>query len=307
MPRYEMPNGLRKRQYPFRRFSGYFRGGIAARLSLVLMPQPLCSAPYEHMATKKHATMTPPNPSSIMHQLDRRPRCVCLDRLRQNRAAQLLRLIRHVIDRNTRQARTTTMLLRMEDECRAPTALSARPRRRCINTTHRAIRRRRRACRPASLVSQLRQSVGEIVGMHHLIGGILELHLPAVWRTGRRADEEQFPRVGQGEVVVFVSQVGGGGGTEVDAAPLPQDGLAVPDGAYLDGGLLVEEGDDYAPEGLEGRPGVDWDCRGYELSDGLEVVWAEDVGVLEIGEDERVGRHGWLGQRRQVGEVQGES
>ena len=71
---------------------------------------------------------------------------------------------------------------------------------------------------------------------------------------------------------------------EIDFDALAHDGFAVEDLADSNGGVVVEEGDDYAAEGAERRPGVDW-CRGVdEVFDGLEVVGAEDLGVLEVGD-----------------------
>lgn len=75
---------------------------------------------------------------------------------------------------------------------------------------------------------------------------------------------------------------------KVDAASLAQNGFAVPDGADLDGRRFVVEGDDYATERFQRRPGVDGRCGGYEVADRLHIVRTEDLWVLEVGEDERV-------------------
>lgn len=92
---------------------------------------------------------------------------------------------------------------------------------------------------------------------------------------------------------------------EVDAETMTHDRLAVPGLTDADGGLVVEEGDDDAAERAEGRPGVDGARLLDELADGLEVVGAEDVEVLEVGEDERVGGGCGLGERGEGGEVEG--
>jgi len=48
---------------------------------------------------------------------------------------------------------------------------------------------------------------------------------------------------------------------------------------------------------MDGRRGVD------EVFDGLEVVRAEDLGILEIGDKEGIRRRSGLLQRRERGEV----
>jgi hypothetical protein len=71
---------------------------------------------------------------------------------------------------------------------------------------------------------------------------------------------------------------------EIDFDALTHDGFAIEDLADADGGVVVEEGDDYATEGAEGRPRVDGGGGVDEVFDGLEVVGAEDLGVLEVGD-----------------------
>jgi hypothetical protein len=72
--------------------------------------------------------------------------------------------------------------------------------------------------------------------------------------------------------------------SEIHLDPLPHYRLAVKDLSNSDGGVLIEEGDYYAAEGLEGCPGVDR-CRSVdEVFDGLEVVCTEDFGILEVGD-----------------------
>jgi len=71
---------------------------------------------------------------------------------------------------------------------------------------------------------------------------------------------------------------------EIDFDALAHDGFAVEDLADSNGRVVVEEGHDYAAEGAQGGPGVDG-CGGVdEVFDGLEVVGAEDLGVLEVGD-----------------------
>lgn len=87
---------------------------------------------------------------------------------------------------------------------------------------------------------------------------------------------------------MLVFLLDGGGLAEVDFYDLAHDGFAVKDLLDTDGGVIVEEGDDYAAEGLEGCPGVNG-CGGVdEFADCLEVVGPEDFFVLEVGDDECV-------------------
>jgi len=70
---------------------------------------------------------------------------------------------------------------------------------------------------------------------------------------------------------------------EVDLDALAHDGFAIEDLADADGGVFVEEGHDYATERSEGCPGVDWSGGVDQVFDCLEVVGAEDLGVLKVG------------------------
>ena len=154
------------------------------------------------------------------------------------------------------------------------------------------------------VMPQAGEGVGEVLGVDHLVGGVLELHLPAVGRGGGRADEEELSGVGEGQVAV--PRVYGGRLAEVDTASVAHDGLAVPDGADVDGGLLVEEGDDYTAKGLEWGPRV-YGCRlGDQVADGLQVVWTEDVGGLEVGDEEGVGGRCGLYEGRKIREIETE-
>lgn len=139
--------------------------------------------------------------------------------------------------------------------------------------------------------------------MDQLIRGALELDLPAVRRGGRRGDEEEL--AGVGEVKVLVARLDGRGLAEVDLDGDAHDLLAVEDVADARGRLVVHEGDDDAAEGLEGRPDVDGRRGVDQVADDLQVVRAEDLGVFEVGDEQRVG--GLRGRRdgREGGEVDG--
>jgi len=69
---------------------------------------------------------------------------------------------------------------------------------------------------------------------------------------------------------------------------LPHYCFAIEDLTDPDGGLLIEKGDDDAPEGFQRRPRVDRGRGIDEVFDGLEVVCAEDLGILEIGDQEGI-------------------
>jgi len=241
------------------------------------------------------------DPSSIVHEFHWGPRRLYWQGPgggRDGKGAHLHWFVRHVVHRHTRQIRAVTQLrLRLEEERRAAAAA--------------ALAARRRDGRRAGIegdgivmVAQLSQGVGQVLGVHLRIGRILELHLPPVRRARRRADEKELAGVGQGQAV----RRGRDGRmlAKVDAAAVAHDGLAVPHAAHSDGGVLVEKRNDDAAEGFERRPGVD---RGYlldEVADLLEVVGAEDVEVLEVGEDERVGGGRRLLERGEGREVERE-
>ena len=95
---------------------------------------------------------------------------------------------------------------------------------------------------------QLGKRLSQILGMHELVRGVLQLHLPPVGGARRWGDEEQFARIRQTQM--FVPGVYWGVFSKVDACPVAQDVFAVPDGADADGGFLVEKGYDDAAERL---------------------------------------------------------
>jgi len=75
---------------------------------------------------------------------------------------------------------------------------------------------------------------------------------------------------------------------EIDLDTLPHYCFAIEDLTDPDSGVLIEEGDYDAPEGFERRPRVDRGRGVDEVFDGLEVVCAEDLGILEIGDKKGV-------------------
>lgn len=135
-------------------------------------------------------------------------------------------------------------------------------------------------------VVQLSQSVGQVLGVHELVGSVLETVLPAVGRARRRRDEEELAGVGKSEVLI--SLIDRCRLAKVDAALLTHDSLVVPDLSDGDGGLLVVEGDDDASERLERGEGVDGGRLGDEVADDVEVLGEEDGRVGEVGEEEGV-------------------
>ena len=80
---------------------------------------------------------------------------------------------------------------------------------------------------------------------------------------------------------------------EIDLDSLAHYGFAIEDLPYPDGGLFVEERDYYAAEALEGCPGVDWGGGVDEVFDCLNVICAEDFWVIEVCDEEGIGRRSW--------------
>jgi len=76
--------------------------------------------------------------------------------------------------------------------------------------------------------------------------------------------------------------------TEIHLDTLPHYCFAVEDLSDPDSGVLVKEGDYDATEGLQRRPGVDRRRGVDEVFDGLEIVCAENLGILEIGDEEGI-------------------
>lgn len=91
--------------------------------------------------------------------------------------------------------------------------------------------------------------------------------------------------------------------SKIDLDALAHDSFAIEDLTDSNGRVFVEEGDDYAAEGAQGCPRVDWRRSVDEVFDGLEVVGAEDLRVLEVRDEESIGGWCWHGQRRDGGEV----
>lgn len=147
----------------------------------------------------------------------------------------------------------------------------------------------------AGVVVQLGECVGEVLSVDQLVRCVLKSHLPTMGRRGGRGNKEELAGVGQGEVAVL--RVDGGRGAEVDTAGVAEDSLAVPDLAHGYGGVVIKEGDDDAAEGLERGPCVDGSGLGDEIADGLQIVGAEDVEILQVGEEQGVGRRGGLDER----------
>ena len=80
----------------------------------------------------------------------------------------------------------------------------------------------------------------------------------------------------------------GGRLAEVDFDALAHYRFAIEDLSDADRGVFVEEGDNDAAEGLERGPGMDGGGGVDELFDGLEIVCAEDFGILQVRDEEGV-------------------
>lgn len=57
---------------------------------------------------------------------------------------------------------------------------------------------------------------------------------------------------------MFVFSLDGSRVAKIDLNALAHDGFAIKNLADPDSGVFVKEGDDYAAEGAEGCPGMDW-------------------------------------------------
>lgn len=206
--------------------------------------------------------------------------------------------VRHILDSDGRQIRVRAVVVGVVDERRAP-APRGKPGAAAISGRN----RRLRTGHGTGPVVQFGKGVGEVLRMHELVGRILQLDLPAMGRARRGGDEEELAGVGKREV--FVAGVDGGVLAEIDTEAVAHEGLAVPGLADADGRLVVEEGDDDAAEGAQGSPGVNGADIIDELADALQVFGAEDVEILEVGKEERVGRGRGLCEGREGGEVEG--
>jgi len=82
---------------------------------------------------------------------------------------------------------------------------------------------------------------------------------------------------------VLVFDFDGGWLAEVDFYSLAHYSFAIEDFADSNSGFFIEEGNYYSAERLERCPGVDWRRGVNEVFDGLEVVGAEYLGILEVG------------------------
>jgi len=76
--------------------------------------------------------------------------------------------------------------------------------------------------------------------------------------------------------------------SEIDLDSLPHYCFAIEDLSDSDSRLFVEEGDYDAAEGFERCPRVDRRRCIDEIFDSLEVVCAEDFGILEVGDEKGI-------------------
>jgi hypothetical protein len=94
---------------------------------------------------------------------------------------------------------------------------------------------------------------------------------------------------------MLVFGLDGSGSAEVNSHALTHDGFAIKDCADSNGSFLVKEGYDYAAHTLKWCPGVNGGGGVDELFDSLEVVGAEDLGILKIGNEEGIRWRRWGG------------
>lgn len=209
--------------------------------------------------------------------------------------AHLLGLVRHVLDEHGREVRTAAIFLWAVYESRATTS--------CSTIGAGAIYRAHWRFQALSFAGvELRKCIGQIVGMDELVRRVFEAHGPIMGRTGWRRNEEQLAGVGQRQVLMLAVRVCLL--AEVDPAAVTDHRLAVPGLADGNGRFDVEEGYHDAAKRLEWRKGMNGGRPGDETAYPFQVVWSEDVEVVQSGEEEGVG--GWCGlcQGRKTGEIQ---
>lgn len=186
--------------------------------------------------------------------------------------AKVPSLVRHVLDEHSGHI----LLLRLVDERRATASSYGHSR---VGGSDGRVDR-------VGAVVQLGQRLGKVLGVDQLIRSILEAHLPAVRWRGRRRDEEQLAGIREREVLV--TSLDGCRLSEIDLDLLAHNELGVPGLSNGDSGVNVEEGDEDAAEGLERRECVDGSGLGNQVADRRNVLGEEDVGVDEVGEEQRV-------------------
>ena len=204
-------------------------------------------------------------------------------RLPVNRADDLW-LVCQVLDHDCRHSCLAIILGRLEDKGRAPASAA----RICAIR----IRGSRRRLYLVRTVVQLCKSLGKVFGVNKGVWRIFEAHLPAVrWARGWR-DEEELSSIGKSEV--FVAGLDRRRLAKVDFQALAHDSLAIPNRAHCDGSIDIVERDDDAPERLEWRKCVNRRRVCDEVADSLKVLRKEDIGIVEVCEEKRVGWRGRL-------------
>lgn len=103
---------------------------------------------------------------------------------------------------------------------------------------------------------QTSKSLSQIFGMNNLVRSAFVLHFPSHGGGWRWTDEEKL--IALRERKVLVANVQRCVHSEVDADPATHHCFPVKALADGDGGLGVKEGDNYAAEGLQRGPGMDW-------------------------------------------------
>jgi len=72
---------------------------------------------------------------------------------------------------------------------------------------------------------------------------------------------------------------------EIDFYSSAHYGFAVKNAPYPNGSFFVKERDNYASETLERSPRMDGGGRVYEVFDGLNIVGAKDLRVVQIRDE----------------------
>lgn len=118
--------------------------------------------------------------------------------------------------------------------------------------------------------------------MDKLVGSTLETVLPTVRGARWGRNEEELAGVRKSEMLI--ASINRRRLSKIDLELLAEEQLRVPNLADVDGGLLVEEGDDNATEGLQWSKGVHGGGLRDQVANGLEVLGQENILVVEVGE-----------------------
>lgn len=142
-----------------------------------------------------------------------------------------------------------------------------------------------------------RERHNEIFRMDVFVWGSLLSDFPPVRRAWGWRDKEQLLALREMQVLVY--RFDWSFLAKVYAYSLVHNVLAVEQLADADGIIGGVKGNNDAPEGFEGRPGMDWGGFVDEVANCEEVGRVEDFWVDEVGYEEGVRRRRGLNERRE--------